>query len=114
MAVIEPPISRDFRIGLEAGLDRAERHGLDVPPEAKEQRLAGARLGEADLPDALVTAYQLTHREDVSGRFVELFAEIVTVAVLARHTYGDEPLTASEVETYLNHSYSIFNSFRHA
>jgi hypothetical protein len=39
---------------------------------------------------------------------------MVTVAVIARHAYGDPALNASEIESYLEHSYSIFNSFRHA
>jgi hypothetical protein len=53
-------------------------------------------------------------RDEASGRFTELFAEMVTVAIAARHTYGDEPLTGEQIERYLDHSYSIFNSFRHA
>jgi hypothetical protein len=114
MAVIEPPLSGDFLVGVRAGLARVDRHGLDAPREARDQLMADPPDRQADAPEALVAAQRLMRREDVSGRFVELFAEMVTVAVSARHTYGDEALTASDVEAYLSHSYSIFNSFRHA
>jgi hypothetical protein len=108
MAVIEPSMSGDFLAGLQAGLERADRHGLRTPPDTDAVVAAG------ELPEALARAQELLSRGEASGRFTELFAEMVTVAVAARDTYGDEPLTAQQVDTYLEHSYSIFNSFRHA
>lgn len=50
---------------------------------------------------------------DTNGRFVELFAEAVTVACLARALYNEPPLTKTEMTGYLGHSISFFNSFTH-
>ncbi len=52
--------------------------------------------------------------EEASNRFTELFAEMLTVAVVAREAYGDPALTEPEIDEYMQHSFSIFNSFRHA
>jgi hypothetical protein len=100
--------------GVQAGVARAERYDLrieameELRPYAAEERLP-AVLGQ---PVAFTRA--LLEREEASLRFSELFVEMLTVAVIARQAYGDAALTDSEIETYLRHSYAIFNSFRHA
>jgi hypothetical protein len=114
MAVVEPPLGDEFLAGIEAGLERLRRHGLEVPRGADGEAALGRDIAPHALPEALGTAGALMTRDEASGPFTELFAEMVTVAIAARHTYGDEPLTGEQIERYLDHSYSIFNSFRHA
>lgn len=114
MAVVEPPLGGAFLAGVQAGLERSRRHGLEVPPGADDPTGSGRALAAEELPEALGAARALMVRDEASDRFTQLFAEMVTVAIAARHTYGDAPLTGEQVETYLAHSYSIFNSFRHA
>ena len=99
---------RDFDSGVEAGAARAEREGLNVEPYAD----FGFEAPEWDSP--LRYASTRLEVEEASSRFTELFAEMLTVAVLARHTYDDPPLAEPEVDSYLTRSFSFFNSFRHA
>ncbi len=112
--MLEPPVSDQFLAGIQAGLARAERSGLQLPEAPKTALAIDDQQGPGDLPPALAAAHELTSQADVSGRFTELFAEMVTVAVAARHTYGDEALTEQQLDEYFQHSLSIFNSFRHA
>ena len=114
MAVHEPPSDEAFAAGVQAGVTRARRYGLE-PRSESFRRLAADAVGPPDaLPEPLAVASSRMKGDGASARFAELFAELVTVAVVARHAYGDEPLQAGQVEEYLDHSYAILNSFRHA
>jgi hypothetical protein len=114
MAVLEPPSNVAFSAGVQAGIERASRHGLEARPDLLGRLTVDPVPSADELPEALAEAKRLMSQGDVSDRFTELFAEMVTVAVVARHAYADAPLQPSEIETYLDHSFSIFNSFRHA
>jgi hypothetical protein len=97
-----------FLSGVEAGIARAERYDLriDRPEELTPERENWERLGEF--------TRGLLERAEASDRFIELFAEMLSVASIARYAYSDPVLTESDIESYLEHSYLIFNSFRHA
>jgi hypothetical protein len=66
------------------------------------------------IEETLQIARQHLEAEEASERFTELFAEIVTVAAVARHTYHDPPLSDHDIESYEQQSSSFLNSFRHA
>ena len=109
-----------FQEGMLAGLARAERHDLLRDMERIERRRDHGRDYVffpdelwAILDSPLEFTRDLLERDEVSGRFTELFAEMLTVALIARHAYDHPALTASDIEEYLKRSESIFNSFRH-
>jgi hypothetical protein len=105
--------SEHFVLGMEAGVARAARN--DLSPLVEGELGPEMPLEVQSVLDSSVReARTLLEREEVSGRFAELFAEMVTVAVIARSAYDDEPLTESDIESYLHQSASIFNSFTHA
>ena len=110
MGVLGDPVSS----GVRAGVERAGRFGLRI--DGAEELLYAD--GDERYPPELQLPIEFTRglllREDASLRFCELFAEMVTVAAIARHHYGDPALTESDLEKYVQHSYGIFNSFRHA
>jgi len=89
-------------LGIQAGLGRIERHQLAMDSDALDAAMS-------------ITA-ALLRRPDVeaSPRFVELFGEIVVVAVSARSSYGEAPLTEDDIHRYLLDSFVFLNSFRHA
>jgi len=94
-----------FEMGVRAGLDRSERTGLMIPERWEIEELVERRLA---------LTRDLLRREEASARFTELFAEMMTVAAVARHVYGDSAVSRLGIKAYLRHSASIFNSFRHA
>ena len=102
MSVLRPTPD-PFLVGMEAGIDRAERGELlratmeYVPPGEIRSDVRGV-VGEP-----LELTRRLLERDAPSARFTEL----LTVAAIARATYGDDPLTESEIESYLEHSYSV-------
>lgn len=103
--------SDPFLVGVLAGVARAERHNLrpvDVQPELFVQEHVQNVLGE---PVAL--ARRCIERQEASERFTEFFGEMVAVATLARHAYGEAALSEAEMEAYLAQAFSFFNSFRH-
>jgi len=51
--------------------------------------------------------------DELSGRFVELFAEMATIAVVTRAEYEEPDLTAENFDEFLGHSIFFMNSFRH-
>jgi hypothetical protein len=109
MATQQPPDSVFFA-GVRAGLDRASRGNLDFSFDLfRTEGVVDERLARP-----LTFAQQRLASEEASDRFTELFAEMVTVAVVAREAYGDPALTEPEIDAYVQHSFSIFNSFRHA
>jgi hypothetical protein len=52
-------------------------------------------------------------QNELNGRFVALFAELATIAMIARSEYEEPKLTDSELDDFLEHSISFFNSFTH-
>src|SRR5437899_7845395 len=100
--------------GVDAGIKRAERYGLRIEGQDETAYVEGEARYPAELQLPLTFTRGLVGREEASARFSELFAEMVTVASIARHHYNDAALTEAELHDYLQHSYSIFNSFRHA
>ena len=98
--------------GVEAGIARAARYGLriEMPPEGVD----AAEPYPQGLEATLAFTRRISDSNEASARFSELFAEMITVAAIARHHYDDPALTETEMDEYLRHSYSIFNSFRHA
>lgn len=51
--------------------------------------------------------------EEVSEHFVRLFAEIATLAHVARRTYGEPDLTPDDLQAFLPSIKDILNSFLH-
>lgn len=110
-----------FQAGMLAGLDRAQRHHLLPDDIRRIERYRDHSRDYVSFPDELwhvlerplALARGLLERDEASGRFTELFAEMLTVALIARHAYEHPALTESDIEGYLTQSESIFNSFRH-
>jgi hypothetical protein len=50
---------------------------------------------------------------ELNGRFVELFVELTTLALITRSKYEEPDLADAELDDFLAHSISFFNSFRH-
>jgi hypothetical protein len=87
--------------GVLAAAARATRYGLSVNLEA---------LG----PDVEALAYALNGVDGgVSGRFAELCAETVMVAVIARANYHDEPLNGDQITQFVHALAWFQNSWRH-
>lgn len=108
MATAEPPgLNESIMAGVRAGISRAERTNLPY-----FEPFPGGAI-DPRLQRPLDYAKERLESETASGRFTELFAEMLTVAVVAREAYGDPELTMEEIGSYLDHSFSIFNSFRH-
>ncbi len=91
--------------GVRAGLARAAKYELleaDAPfdelPSAVQDQLGGTI--QTVVPP--------------SPRAVELFAEVATVAALARGNYEEPQLTRGQVEEYLEQTAGFLNSFWHA
>jgi hypothetical protein len=105
-----------------AGLDRAARHDLLRDDIERIERYRDHGRDYVSFPDELwevlgtplALTRDLLERDEASGRFIELFAEMLTVAVIARRAYGDVDLTEDKIREYLSVSFEIFNSFRHA
>jgi hypothetical protein len=92
--------SRDpFAEGVWAGLARCAREGLAAPREDID--------GQLDLLRGVLAP------ADASERFVALFAEMATIAAVARFTYEEVPIDADQMNDYLERSFGFFNSFRH-
>jgi hypothetical protein len=92
--------------GIQAGRARLERYGL-----ATDRDGFGPEIDRA----MTITNRLLQQPEtEASPRFVALFGEIVTVAVGARLSYADAPLSEDDIHQYLLHSFNFLNSFRHA
>lgn len=108
MATAEPPaLTESIMAGVRAGIYRAERTKLPY-----FEPFPGGVI-DSRLQRPLDHAKERLESETASGRFTELFAEMLTVAVVAREAYGDPELTEEEIDSYLDYSLSIFNSFRH-
>jgi hypothetical protein len=111
MATQQPP-DNAFFAGVRAGIDRAARGNLDF--RATFDLFRAENVVDERLARPLTFAQQRLDSEEASNRFTELFAEMLTVAVVAREAYGDPALTDPEIDEYLQQSFTIFNSFRHA
>jgi hypothetical protein len=115
MASIGDTSDDPFLRGVQAGVVRAARRDLlqGVDPELPYLNPELIFREVVSEYPTLEMTRGLLGRE-TSGRFTELFAEMVTVAVIARRAYGDPALTELEIESYLQQSHLFFNSFRHA
>ncbi len=98
--------------GVNAAVERTWRYGLRIETPGGAPYQEGAHPAELNRPIELTR--ELLNQEEASPRFCEMFAEMVAVASIARHHYGDPPLSELDLADYLQHSFSIFNSFRHA
>jgi hypothetical protein len=87
--------------GIAAGIRRVQFYQLEAASESINSGIAAARR-LLDNPEV-----------EASDRFVELFGELLAVAVSARFTYGEAPLADSDIEDYLLQSFTFLNSFRH-
>jgi hypothetical protein len=104
------PVGDPAEVGVRAGIARSERYGLGVEFVYAD--------GEPQYSDELQLPLSFTRElfetGGASARFCELFAEILTVAAIARSHYDDEPLTESLIRDYLAQSFTFLNSYRHA
>jgi hypothetical protein len=108
------PVDDAVSAGMEAGLSRAQRFGLRFEAPGEMYSQAGDQDPLQPLIDTIDLARGMLERDEASPRFQEFFGEMLTVAAVARRAYGDDALTDSEIEDYLQRSYAWFNSFRHA
>ena len=72
-------------------------------------------IGPSFLPDfapRLVTVLDKWENE-ADPRFAALFAELWTVAEIARIGNKEPRLSEEEISSYLDHTSSFFNSFKH-
>jgi hypothetical protein len=124
MASIGFTSSDPFLEGVQAGVARTGRDDLLARVWDDQTLVSMAAQSFRDFLEAphvrevfeppLGVARGMLEREDASARFTEFFAEMLTVAVIARRAYDDAALAESDIESYLQHSFWIFNSFRHA
>jgi hypothetical protein len=98
MAAMEDPLGT----GIQAGIVRAQSHGMEFDQ---------ASLYES-VPH-LTDGFLASVAAESNPRFVELFTELVTVAVIARSSYEEAPLEERQVEEYFHQSAAFLNSFRH-
>lgn len=86
--------------GVQAGVARIRRYKMASDPEV--------------LNSAMLTMYELFREPafQASARFIELFGELVTVAVSARASYGEEALTGGQIREYALQSFDFFNDWR--
>jgi hypothetical protein len=100
--------------GVRAGIARAARHELlefdasfNALPAAVQEPLGSTIqvLREVLLAETAVAP---------SWRAVALFAELSTVAAVARSNYQEPPLTRDEIEAYMQQTADYENSFWHA
>ena len=91
----------DFDDGVKRGTNRMRLHF----------KIASLSLAGSDRAkiDKVLSGWP----HDLSESFVELFAEMSTLASLARSQYNEPPLTDDELKAFLTHSTSFFNSLKH-
>ncbi|TAK96498.1 MAG: hypothetical protein EPO07_14460 [Verrucomicrobia bacterium] len=91
----------EIKNGIQAGLTRSLPHFR----------------GKIDRqPDYLYSLLENALRswpEDSQDRFVNLFAELTTIAAVARVANQEPQLTMDDVRAFLGHSIAFFNSFTH-
>lgn len=90
----------DVKKGIGKGLARAKQHFLNVPTTTNEieVKISGA------LND---------WSRDLSNRFVELFAELTTLAEITRWVNEEPLLSEDELIAFLGNAALFFNSFKH-
>jgi hypothetical protein len=87
--------------GINLGTDRARRYfknyvlSLDTDARDRIERVLSA------------------WPHDLSDNFVEVFVEMSTIASLARTHYNETPLTDDDIQAFLGHSVTFFNSLKH-
>ncbi|HEX2104962.1 MAG TPA: hypothetical protein VHF51_15000 [Solirubrobacteraceae bacterium] len=99
-----------FDAGVRAGLERAQRHSLLEHAHAP----FGIDDAEEVITQPLDAAVRVLARAKAPPRFVELFAEMVTVASVSRAAFHDQELDEQAIDSYAHRSFSFFNSWRHA
>jgi hypothetical protein len=87
--------------GIQNGLNRVQPHF-----ELK------ARRSPEYLP-SLLTEVLGRYPEECQDRFVLLFAELATIAAVARVANQEPPLTRDDLTAFLANSIYFFNSFTH-
>ena len=92
----------DLEQGIGAAIQRLNREGLSFPAESRDTTLN------------LVAGVIGPWPAQLTPRFVRLFAENVTVAVAARGSYQEAPLTLDEATAYLAVDSWFKNSWNHA
>ena len=95
--------------GTRAGVERAARYELTAPSRVVDETVGYFRQTVED-----DRAQTLLDQREISDRFVELFAELVAVAAIARYVNNEAPLSDGEVREYLRHTAWFENSFSHA
>ena len=94
---------------LKTGIDLGQKRVSSIFPEVSfSPELTAATRGLVSY------ALEKYKGERLSGRFVVLFSELVTIASAARAAYPDEaPLTNEYVLEYLYPTAKFFNSVKH-
>ena len=108
----EPPVGGfgdQIRAGAAAGIARLARAGMQPPVSLDAVGLESDPLGRP-----LLVTSELLAAQAIQPRFAELFSELVTVAAVARASYGEPQLHPREIEQFLDQSIAFVNSFGHA
>jgi hypothetical protein len=94
---------------MRAGVERAARYELSAPSSVIDEAVRHfQQIVDAD------RARLFLEQREISDQFVELFAELVAVAAIARYVNGEAPLSDEQVRVYLGHTAMFENSFSHA
>jgi hypothetical protein len=103
------PLGDSLERGIRAGVERAAGCELSAPSGIIDETVGYLRqIVDED------RARNLLEQREISVQFVELFAELVVVAAIARYANDDSPLSDEQVREYLRHTASFENSFSHA
>jgi hypothetical protein len=102
-------VTEDFGIpyleeGVEAGIARAHRYGLEAPDYVIRQMVRLLRLVIVSWPTEL------------DEKFLVLFVENATVAIIARSVNDPDPFSSfgeDDLLAFLAHSAAFFDSFKH-
>ena len=108
MATFSPrgdPLDR----GIRAGVERAGHYELSAPSSVIDEAVGYFRQIVDD-----DRAQSFLEQREISDQFVELFAELVAVAAIARHVNDEAPLSDGQVREFLSHTAWFENSFSHA
>jgi hypothetical protein len=92
---------QDLRQGISNGFARASVF-YSVSPQQQGP----------DIESALTQVLN-TWPDEANDRFVQLFAELVTIAATARSEYQEPQLSENDLRAFLAVSFSFFNSFTH-
>lgn len=103
------PLGDSLDGGIRAGVERAARYELSAPLRVIDETVRYFRqILDED------RARSFLEQREISDQFIELFAELVAVAAIARYVNNDAPLSDRQVREYLSYTASFENSFSHA